>query len=294
MKLDDICRALKSLDREKDWNERYRFVELLPPEIRDEVLSIFGLLPDDARARERILKSMELDRRLLVELQDLIARYWHMVSSIHHQTDGKVEVDLWEMYESLVRHSWYMLRRMYPGDSAEVCVQKAQKHWEIRDQPPPPARPSCTSFRLPPLPEDKQRQMANATSLELTRMWEERVIFGTFFNGKHKCANRGRPPDPEIEFRGKCIAAYTLFLDREGVHHKAAIQDAVARYRVSKTTVLEARKQWCGEMRHLQFDTATAKEYREALERVEEWHAARSSHKIWKHLKPTIAALSVR
>jgi hypothetical protein len=212
-----------------------------------------------------------------------------MASSIYDQTDGKVEVDLWEMYESLMHHAWYMLRRMYPGDSAEVCVQKAEKHWEIRKQPPSPAKPSCT-FKLPSLPEEKERQMANATSLELTRMWDEKMIFGTFFNGKHKCANRGRPPDPEIEFRGKCIAAYTLFLEWEGVHHKAAIQDAVARYKVSKTTVLEARKQRCGEMHYLQFDAATAKEYREALERVEERHAARSSHKIWKHLKPSMAA----
>ena len=161
---------------------------------------------------------------------------------------------------------------------------------ERRKQEPPPPSDSPNSFKLPPLPEDKQRQMAKATYLELIDMWEERMIFGTFFNGKHKCINRGRPPDPEIEFRGKCIAAYTLFLEWEGVHHKAAIQDAVARYKVSKTTVLEARKQWCGELRYLQFDTATAKEYREALERVEEWHAARSSHKVWTHLKPTMAA----
>jgi hypothetical protein len=286
MKLDDICRALKALELEKDWPERYRLLESLRPEYRRELIALFGLLPRDARARERVLSSMEPDRRFEIELDDLMGRFRRMVSDVFNQTDGKIEVDFLPMYGKLVRHASYMLRRMYPNEpDLDVSARKAAEEledMERRKQEPPSSQQS----NFPPLPEDKQRQMVNATWLELIDMWDERTIFGTFFRGKYKCTGRGRPPDREIEFRSKCIAAFTYFREREGEHRKNAIRDAMNRYAVSKTTVEEARKQWCGEMHYLQFDAATAKKYRESLERVEAHYAARSSHKIWEHLKP--------
>ena len=93
MKLDDICRALATLKSVKDWPERYQLLESLSPPTRRELISWFGLLPTDARAREQILKSLELDRRYEVEFDDLMGRYRRMLCSVYDQTDGKIEMD---------------------------------------------------------------------------------------------------------------------------------------------------------------------------------------------------------
>ena len=269
MKLDDICSALASLKTAKDWPERYRLLESLNPPMRRELISWFGLLPTDARVREQILKSLELDRRIEVELDDLIGRFWRMRAAVWDQTDGKIEVSCYTMYGKLIGHATDMLRREYPSEpDLNVAAQKAAEvleDMERRKHEPPPPRDSSNRFQFPPLPEDKQRQIADATWLERIEMAEEQFIFGTFFNGKYKCRGVGRPPDPEVVFRSKCIAAFTYFRECEGEQRKNAIQDAMDRYGVSKTTVEEARKQWCGEMRCLQFDATTAKKYRERL-----------------------------
>jgi hypothetical protein len=64
------------------------------------------------------------------------------------------------------------------------------------------------------------------------------------------------------------MAAYSQFREWEGVPQKAAIEDAKARYRTSRTTVIAARQKWCPQMQHLHFDPVMAKTYRERLDRL--------------------------
>src|SRR5208337_3079589 len=81
------------------------------------------------------------------------------------------------------------------------------------------------------------------------------LFFGSFLHDdKHKGpSRRGRPPDPEVEFKSKRIAAYTMLLELEGMLTKAAVIDGTQVYGVKRSTVFAARKQWCPQLRKLGF-----------------------------------------
>jgi hypothetical protein len=103
----------------------------------------------------------------------------------------------------------------------------------------------------------------------------QRLLFGTIFTRSRKPSARGRPPDENAVFKSQRIAAYTQFREWEGrartrYRAKEAIADALARYNTSRSAVWAARKKWCPQMQHLQFDAATAKQFRERLERAED------------------------
>src|SRR5262249_46575777 len=135
----------------------------------------------------------------------------------------------------------------------------------------------CRLEPFPPLTEEQDREWhrawRRATPMEQNRLWDERCLLGVFFiNGQHSRrngrahSNRGRPLDPKTEFRNKRIAAFTKFRQWEGWEPKAAFGDAMAFYGVKSSPSHAAVQQWCPQMKHLNFDPATAKKSREGLE----------------------------
>jgi hypothetical protein len=107
---------------------------------------------------------------------------------------------------------------------------------------------------------------------EATAKREWMSIDGLYFRGflhNDKCkgiSRRGRPPDPEVEFKSKRIAAYTMLLQLEDELVKAAVDDSMKIYGVKRSTVFAARKQWCPQLRKLGFGQIGSAERREKIE----------------------------
>jgi hypothetical protein len=103
-----------------------------------------------------------------------------------------------------------------------------------------------------------------------TREWMliDWLYFGGFLHND-KCkgiSRRGRPSDPEVEFKSKRIAAFTMLLQSEGMLVKAAVIDAMKVHGVKRSTVFAARKQWCPQLRKLGFDQIGSAERRRKIE----------------------------
>src|SRR5262249_21744850 len=110
-----ICRALcKSLPSNKDWDERCRLFESVDAGWRRLLIEHYGLLPRDAGARKRMLDSMSPDRAPVVELDDLMARFWGTVDGLYNYSDGKIELPLEPMLEALERHCKDLRQRLEP------------------------------------------------------------------------------------------------------------------------------------------------------------------------------------
>jgi hypothetical protein len=212
------------------------------------------------KARERILATLATDRRYLVELDDLMERMWKERHSIGYHLD-KEDWEVWpldQMLEALERHCEEVRRDVYWRPDIKLL--------------PKPKSPRTNEMFLVPLTEAQYKEWEDATAMEERVFFLDRYLFGTWFNKNRACSTRGRPPDRAVEFRSQRIAAYTLFREWEGHPPKAAIADAVARYKCSQAAVFAARKQWCPQMKYLRpyFDRATAKVYRERIEWFED------------------------
>jgi hypothetical protein len=82
------------------------------------------------------------------------------------------------------------------------------------------------------------------------RMWLDIHEFGGWLHDERKqLSRRGRPPDPEVEYKSKRIAADILLLEQEGLSPKAAVADAANRHGVSRSTAYDARKRWHPQLR---------------------------------------------
>ena len=263
---DDFCRALcNSLPSDKDWDERCRLFESVDEGWRWLLIKHYGLLPTDAGARKRMLASMSLDRAPVVELDDLMARFLGTVEGLYNYSDGKIEMSLEPMLEALERHCEDLRQRRKPRAITDPKIKDEFLQKLIRQA-------------FPPLTKEQDREWhrawRRATPMEQDRMWSERSLLGAFFiNGRahsrrngHAHSKRGRPLNPQTEFRDKRIAAFTKFKQWEGCVPKAAVAYAVALYGMKKSTVHAAVQQWGPQMEHLNFDPATAKKYRERLE----------------------------
>jgi hypothetical protein len=188
-------------------------------------------------ARKRYLATLAPNRRFLVELDDLMERMWKE----RRPLSSTGEWPLGQMLDALERH--------YEKVRSEINQLRSRRLF------------------LVPLTEAQHKEWEDEAK-ERPVFFDERYLFGTWFNSSPR-PSRGRPSD---EFRSKRIAAYSLFKEWEGEPHKGAIADATARYKCSRPTVYKARKQWCPQMQHLRphFNQATAKVYRERIERVED------------------------
>jgi hypothetical protein len=209
------------------------------------------------KARERYLATLEPDRRFIVELNDLMERMWS-----DRRSTGEWPLD--EVLGALLRHCKKVRSEMPPP-------KRPRKNEVVRRMTEDLLRPAKAD--LMPLPGAKGVELTCATHLEQRVFLLQEYLFGTWFNkNSSEPSSRGRPSDPEVEFRSKRIAAYTQFREWEGHPLKAAIADAMARYKCSRAAVYEARKQWCPQMQHLRpyFDRAIAKEYRERIEQFED------------------------
>jgi hypothetical protein len=212
---------------------------------------------------ERSLATLAPDRRFIAELDKLMERMWKERHSLGWSFD-KEDSELWpldQMLEALERHCEEVRREVYwtPGipDGKHLAKPKA---------------PRTNWFFLVPLTEAQEKEWEDATAMEQRVFFSERYLFATWFKKDREGSTRGRPSDPAVEFRSKRIAAHTQFREWEGEPHKGAVADAMARYNCSRAAVYEARKQWCPQMKHLRphFDRATAKVYRERIERFED------------------------
>jgi hypothetical protein len=208
-------------------------------------------------ARERYLATLAPDRRFLVELYDLMERMWS-----ERRSTGEWPLD--EVLGALERHCEEVRSKMPPSKRLRTneLVRQVREDlvWLAKEKE-----------HVMPLPGAQCLEWMYATNLEQQVLALERYLFATWFNNKEP-SSRGRPSDPAVEFTSKRIAVYTQFREWEGEPPKAAIADAVARYKCSRATVFAARKQWCPPMQHLRphFDPATAKKYRKRIESFEE------------------------
>jgi hypothetical protein len=155
---------------------------------------------------------------------------------------------------------------------AEKRVREHEKEAKAKAQAPRDASPHLW---VPPLTDELSAVWRAATSLEIQVFMMQRWLFGTILVRSRKRSTRGRPPDENAEFKSQRIAAYTQFREWEGrarldYQAKDAIADALCRYNTSRSAVWAARKEWCPQMQHLQFDPATAKNFRERLESAED------------------------
>jgi len=91
---------------------------------------------------------------------------------------------------------------------------------------------------------------------ELDWIHADLFYFGGWLQDKEKkqSSRRGRPPDPEIIWRDKRIAAHSLLLEAEGFPSKIAIASIMELYRVARSTVFAARKRWCPLLREFGYD----------------------------------------
>jgi hypothetical protein len=249
-------------------------------------------MPKQTSTRKRVsstLESMLPDRRFIVELDALMERMRRDAASISYWSDGKMEYDRWRVAEALLHHLDRVLEDLDRGRHPsrppltvetfrEVLAradERAQEDEEkAKAQAQAPRDPSKPLWLLP-LTDEKAAVFREATSLEQREFLVQRLFFGTIFIRGRKRSTRGRPPDARAVFRSQRIAAHTLFREwegraRPGYRVKEAISDACVRYNVSRSAVWAARKKWCPQMRHLQFDPATAKEFRERLEQSED------------------------
>lgn len=101
---------------------------------------------------------------------------------------------------------------------------------------------------------DIEREIAEEEALKATaareRMWLDIHEFGGWLHDERKqLSRRGRPPDPEVEYKSKRIAADILLLELEGLSPKAAVADAADRHGVSRSTAYDARKRWHPQLR---------------------------------------------
>ena len=208
-------------------------------------------------ARERYLATLTPDRRFIVELNDLMEDMWKDRHSIGYYLD-KDDSEVWpleDMLEALERHCEKVRSKIY--------------YWRPdKKRLPEPKPPRTDGMHLVPLTEAQDIEWQQATHMEQIGFYIERYLFATIFKNRSEPSSRGRPSDPEVEFRSKRIAAYTQFREWEGHPLKAAIADAIARYKCSRAAVFAARKRWCPQMQHLRphFDPATARERIEKFE----------------------------
>jgi hypothetical protein len=258
---DEQVQRLLAAAESRDWQERERLLASIEPSARREILQIFGRLPARESARKRILSSLAPDRRFLVELEDLIARFMRTAGTLFDQSDGKVEMSLDVMIEALEREADYLRHRIY----------QATGRWpeSYRDDEEAGSADTAPGHKMSPLTAEQHLEWRNATPLEQVQLFLEHFYFGTYFSSRG-VSTRGRPPDPETEWRSKLIAAYSQFREWERILPKAAIADTMARFKTSRGTVLAARRMWCQQMQHLHFDPKTAREYREQLDRLED------------------------
>ena len=95
----------------------------------------------------------------------------------------------------------------------------------------------------------------------------DKLYFGGFLQND-KCrgmSRRGRPSDPEVAFRNKRIAAFTMLLELEVGSTEAAVADAMQVYGVMRSTVFAARKQWGPQLHKLGFDRISPAERRRKI-----------------------------
>ena len=215
-------------------------------------------------ARKRYMATLAPDRRYLVELDDLMERMWRERSVWYEH-----EWPLGLMIFALERHL-YKVRRLYYG-TADINNIGEHKLRSLARETGKRLAPPTAEHSLPPT-EAQVMEWENATEIERIDLRLQHHLFGTWFKKDREHSSRGRPPDRALEFRSKRIAAYTQVLIWEGEPHKGAIADAMTRYNCSRAAVYEARKQWCPQMKHLRphFDRATAKIYRERIEKFED------------------------
>jgi hypothetical protein len=89
----------------------------------------------------------------------------------------------------------------------------------------------------------------------------------------------GRPPDPEIAFRDKRIAAHSLLLEQEErararangkrPNFKKVIGSIASLYRVNRSTIFSARKRWYPPLRKLGYDQCPARERHATMDVLE-------------------------
>jgi len=93
-------------------------------------------------------------------------------------------------------------------------------------------------------------QALEAATAARERMMMDILEFGGWLHDECKqLSRRGRPPDPEVEYKSKRIAADILLLELEGLSPKAAVADAAGRYGVKRSTAYAARKKWHPQLR---------------------------------------------
>jgi hypothetical protein len=96
----------------------------------------------------------------------------------------------------------------------------------------------------------------------------DKLYFGGFLHND-KCkgmSQRGRPSDPEVAFRNKRIAAFTMLLELEFRSIEAAVADAMQVYGVMRSTVFAARTQWSPQLHKLGFDRISPAERRRKIQ----------------------------
>jgi hypothetical protein len=145
--------------------------------------------------RERYQATLAPDRRFVVELDDLMERMWKERHSIAYHFD-KPDCELWplhHMLEALERHCEKVRR-------SDPFLPNPDKK-----RLPNPKPPRTDGMHLVPLTEAQDIEWQQATHMEQRVFYIERYLFATIFKNSSKPSSRGRPSDPEVEFRSKRI-----------------------------------------------------------------------------------------